>query len=72
MKGAGLESVNKDKFAYLCDLTVNNLMSAVASEPGGNSLIYATLNPTSYVEVVEGGYKLYGRKQFGTNFEASR
>ncbi|MDY6956912.1 MAG: acyl-CoA dehydrogenase family protein [Pseudomonadota bacterium] len=72
MRGAGLESVNKDKFAYLCDLTVNNLMSAVASEPGGNSLIYATLNPTSYVEVVEGGYKLYGRKQFGTNFEASR
>lgn len=72
MKGAGLKTINKSKFAHLCELTANNLMSAVASEPGGSSLIYSTFNPSSYVEIVNGGYKLYGRKQFGTNFEASQ
>jgi alkylation response protein AidB-like acyl-CoA dehydrogenase len=72
MRGAGLETVNKPKYAHLCKLTANNLMSAVASEPGGNALIYSTLNPSSYVEIVDGGYRLYGRKQFGTNFEASQ
>ena len=72
MRGTGLETVNKPKYAHLCKLTANNLMSAVASEPGGNALIYSTLNPSSYVEIVDGGYRLYGRKQFGTNFEASQ
>jgi alkylation response protein AidB-like acyl-CoA dehydrogenase len=46
-------------------------MCGAASEPGGSSLLLSSISPSSYVEKVDGGYRMYGKKQFATNFESA-
>lgn len=68
MGGLGLSG---DKYKMLCELTRDHLMCGAASEPGGSSLLLSSISPSSYVEKVDGGYRMYGKKQFATNFESA-
>lgn len=48
-----------------------HLMCTMVSEPTSSSLLPSTYNPTVEAEKVPGGYRLYGRKWFASNFEGS-